>query len=673
MAEPALKFMDGSGFTADGQEVAAPTNALNLAEVSLVPKKSIPAEAVANPITNGDVGSLLKQNQKLFQEQLRAFDLSPDYIKARQSFNEVNNQLTRLTNEKFQRAADLRSQPGEITQPIVGRQLNALEREIGYRQLPLSQQLQAITGQLQILQEERNNTLAKLQLMAEQGRYDANLAMQFNEIRRQEQKEARALAREYGIESPFYVEGGTIYRTSDGKAYSNPEQFFQDARVSSFDQARKLGILSDLGESLAMKLQREQMQLQRDQFSWGQQMDLARLGLDEQKFYADLAQSGITINKDGSFNVPQITAYKQDIVDINGTKTLVTYDKLGNVVNRVPLSGNDAANISQIQQQAVSKANIDQIDSVLNSKGFNSAVGPNYLARFSVRNQLTGEKAKVIGAIQQITEQLTLDKLIQAKANGATFGALSDGERQMLAAAASKIGTWAIKDKNGNVTGYKVNEKTMRDELNKIQQFAKLDYILRGGNLADIKAITTPDGAIWTQNQDGTRTMLLDPAQASRIQSFQSAGNALDSNQVKGMMQRAQPLPLLNMDGSTKTPNIPLMKAFPPGSFGGQCGVWVRQIVNKMGLNYPPVGNSLAEKAAVAKKYGVPLSKARVGSILLTAENKDNGHVAMIIGITPQGFRLAESNYGLNQKVSYGRIIPFNSPLILGVLNPTKG
>jgi surface antigen len=69
------------------------------------------------------------------------------------------------------------------------------------------------------------------------------------------------------------------------------------------------------------------------------------------------------------------------------------------------------------------------------------------------------------------------------------------------------------------------------------------------------------------------------------------------------------------------------------------------------------------------RKYGT--RNGSVGSVVITAENKNNGHVAYVIGKTNQGWVLAESNYGLNQKVSYNRVIPFNSPSIIGFIKPT--
>ena len=78
------------------------------------------------------------------------------------------------------------------------------------------------------------------------------------------------------------------------------------------------------------------------------------------------------------------------------------------------------------------------------------------------------------GAVHRITAGLTLDNLIAAKQNGATFGALSDGERQMLASSASNLNDWEIKDDKGNGTGYwNIDEASFKKELTRIQDLTK--------------------------------------------------------------------------------------------------------------------------------------------------------------------------------------------------------
>lgn len=217
---------------------------------------------------------------------------------------------------------------------------------------------------------------------------------------------------------------------------------------------------------------------------------------------------------------------------------------------------------------------------------------------------------------------------------------------------------------------------------------SRKQYFTQADNLVDVLGRMRSGGAITEEEE--TRFKGLLPKMLDDQETWRGKLNQLktllsdvknnlgkgspttDGNQVKGMSQSIEKLPLLNMDGSEKTPNLPLIKAYPPNSVGGQCGTWVRSVVNKQGLDYPRVGNSLAEKTATVKEYGVPLNKARPGSVLITDESKANGHVAYITGITPKGFQLAESNYGLDERVDYGRVIPFNSPRIIGVINPTK-
>lgn len=160
-------------------------------------------------------------------------------------------------------------------------------------------------------------------------------------------------------------------------------------------------------------------------------------------------------------------------------------------------------------QLATAKANVDLITGLTTDEYLGGAVGPNMFTRLSPSSVFTGGKTNFIAGVQQLSDQLKLDKLTQAKAQGATFGALSDNELRVIASAATKIGTWAIKDKDENVIGYNANEATFKAELDKINNFAKLDYIIKGGNPEDVKAKRMPDNTVWTVNSDGTRTQLL--------------------------------------------------------------------------------------------------------------------------------------------------------------------
>lgn len=165
---------------------------------------------------------------------------------------------------------------------------------------------------------------------------------------------------------------------------------------------------------------------------------------------------------------------------------------------------------TKTQQLAQAQSNITSVDDILKDTAIRSAVGPTMLGRLVGRglDNLTGSRQNFIAGVEQLRSQLTLDSLINAKARGATFGALSEGELNTLSQSASKLGKWATTDKSGKVTGYSANEKDFKAELDKINNFAKLDYVLKGGEPTSVGIQKMPDGSYVTKNSDGSYTVL---------------------------------------------------------------------------------------------------------------------------------------------------------------------
>lgn len=177
------------------------------------------------------------------------------------------------------------------------------------------------------------------------------------------------------------------------------------------------------------------------------------------------------------------------------------------------------AQIATPMQLAQSQEKINLANTIINDKALNSAVGTNPLARgqinlpFGIKiptstKTVSGARTNFIASVEQLRSQLNLNALINAKAQGATFGALSDQELQVLSSSATKLGTWAIKDKSGQVTGYNAKEGDFKAELDKINNFAKLDYLLKGGTAGDVGVEVHPDGSAWTTNSNGTVTRI---------------------------------------------------------------------------------------------------------------------------------------------------------------------
>ena len=177
------------------------------------------------------------------------------------------------------------------------------------------------------------------------------------------------------------------------------------------------------------------------------------------------------------------------------------------------------------KQLATMQGQVVQIGNILNSASLNNAVGTNILSRTpetkkgfwgglgdiltggGIRRATNPGLSNFIGDVEQLRSQLNLQSLIDAKSKGATFGALSDQELQVLSNSATKIGVWTIKDANGNVAGYNAKQSDFKKEIDKINNFAKLDYVYRGGTPENV-GVQVIDGKYYTKNSDGSVTEL---------------------------------------------------------------------------------------------------------------------------------------------------------------------
>lgn len=155
--------------------------------------------------------------------------------------------------------------------------------------------------------------------------------------------------------------------------------------------------------------------------------------------------------------------------------------------------GEDQTSISQGQDT------VNNINSIVSSPHLGSVVSPTGLGQFfnkygSAATTFGGASQNLLGSINELTNNLTLEKLQQAKQNGATFGALSEGEENLVASAASKLGSWAVKDKNGNVTGYRIDQADFKKELDTIKYYQVVDSLRSGADPSSLGLQQTPDG-----------------------------------------------------------------------------------------------------------------------------------------------------------------------------------
>lgn len=362
----------------------------------------------------------------------------------------INSQLQAISGAGTQAQLNLESGASgkDVTSTFLGRQQQEVARQAGIQALPL--QASALASQAKI--QGLNGNLAAANTLLQQA--------------------------QQSVDKLFSIQ------QSDAQNQFNYKQSLIKAVYDSATTAQKAAL-----DAKATK-DAQDFQLQRDELVRQHDVEMEKLN-----FQNDLALKGMTTGGTGSGNGA---------------------DVIGSPEN--------------IQSLATSQGNINNITDLLKSGGMSTAVGTSILSRSpkgfwgavgkiatvvgipglfkDAWKSVTGQTSNFIAGVEQLQSQLSLDSLIQAKKQGATFGALSDTEMRILSSSASKIGSWVQRDKNGNATGYNTTEKAFKAELDKINNFAKLDYLLKGGNPADVGVVQMEDGAYYSQNSDGTLTKL---------------------------------------------------------------------------------------------------------------------------------------------------------------------
>ena len=449
----------------------------------------------------------------------------------------------------------------------------------------------------------------------------------------QTQKDNVTKAFSSGLRTQFINEGGKIFRASDGKEYSDPQSFFADAGVSSFDQAYQNGLIGDLTlERVA-------------------DMDFVK------QLRAANPMAGISITDTADQAVSKVNDYNLAHPSSDGGFTLgeneIRYDTNGNIVAKGSgVGANGQSPVSQYQIDANARIMASADDLI--GRTDNSTVGIGGV----VGRKIPGSAAANYSAdMDTLKANIAFGALQQMRDASKTGGALGQVSERELALLESTLAGLNLQQSPENM---KKNLQTIKDSIQRFNEAA---------GVANQSSTTT-----YTKDQ--IKQMY---PQASE-QEINDAFNSQGGNQVKGWSGKAQPLPYLDPNtfqpiptksgGVSVAPTV--QRLSPAGSVGGQCGTWVRSIVNKLGATYPKLGDTLKSKISAVMKFGTSIANAHIGSVIVTRENPTYGHVAYIIGRNAKGWIVGESNYKQSGRVSYGRVIPFNSPKLIGIINPTR-
>ncbi len=167
-------------------------------------------------------------------------------------------------------------------------------------------------------------------------------------------------------------------------------------------------------------------------------------------------------------------------IPIDGVTHTVGLDEQGNMVQDYgPKESKDVLSPEKTQAKIqMAEDTITLLDKINDDKGFSATVNANPLEGagsqlWNVWGNLSGQKQEFIADVEQLISSGSLNALIDAKSKGATFGALSDKELDIIGQSYTKIKQWQVREGNkpdGKVTGYNVAEGTLRAEIKRLRE-----------------------------------------------------------------------------------------------------------------------------------------------------------------------------------------------------------
>ena len=152
------------------------------------------------------------------------------------------------------------------------------------------------------------------------------------------------------------------------------------------------------------------------------------------------------------------------------------------------------------------KKRLEDIDTLLvDEKGLKKAVGTGVFGRginLPANIYTDPDRSRFAGGAAQVVSVESLQALIDAKGQGATFGALSNEELKMLQQAATKLGQFAILDEDGKIVGFNASEEEVNKELQTLKEKTLAAYektqtgVSQEGVTTEAETTQAPTGSI---------------------------------------------------------------------------------------------------------------------------------------------------------------------------------
>lgn len=390
------------------------------------------------------IAQYLKPETDQFSNAFNKIEKESGINNYRKDVNNYSNQLNAITSSRDAEILKLEGQGRGQTQGFIGGEQARINREAAIVALPVQAQLAAAQGNLELAQS-RVNTLfqIKSQDISAQNSYKTNLAnsvMQYANAAQQNILNAKL---------------GDIQKQEAAQ-----QQAIQDAKQIAL-QAIEYG-----QSSLASRI------MGLDPKSPTYAADVRNVMAQLRKPVAATAPKAPTLQNFGTSDAPIWKEY-----DYN-TGTWKSVDGVTSSTNQVERN-------KTIADELATK--ITNIGNLKRHKGLNSAVGAVGLGRVGFTDAF-GAKDEFIGKVEQLVSKEFLDTLISAKAEGATFGALTKPEQDALTNAATAIGQWRMTDKEtGKTTGYDIDETSFKNELSTLLTLAtKAESRARGYDVTKV-------------------------------------------------------------------------------------------------------------------------------------------------------------------------------------------
>ena len=214
----------------------------------------------------------------------------------------------------------------------------------------------------------------------------------------------------------------------------------------------------------------------------------------------EIEQITAQINSSNRANQGSTGTLSTQVIQLeDGSKALVN-SQTGEVIKNFGNTNTSTDNLQKYNtEKAVLDQNIKRVDEILsNTLGVSASTGALQQDRFgglltgSIDAELTGaanlfrfvpgignilgsnatvtQKGDVLAATSFIVNNATFDKLTALKADGATFGSLSDPERVAIGKAASDLAASAITNETGEITGFRGSQEAFERNMGLVLQ-----------------------------------------------------------------------------------------------------------------------------------------------------------------------------------------------------------